>query len=204
MTARYWIVPRMWAGQTVAILASGPSMSQAVADGVRHLPRIAINNTWQLARDADIVYAADRRWWLAHPDAHVGPGLRVSIEPTRGTLPDLPFPALVLRNSGAEGFDRDPGCLRTLGNSGGQAIQIAVHAGAARILLFGFDMHGGHWHGPHARPCGNPSQSFLARCTRAIAHMAQHLPAGVEVINCTPGSALRCFPFLRDDLEAAA
>jgi len=204
MSARYWVVPRMWAGQTVAILASGPSMSQAVADAVRHLPRIAINTTYQLAHDADIVYAADRRWWLAHPDAQHGPGLRVSIEPVRGTMPDLPFDALVLRNSGPEGFDADPACLRTLANSGAQAIQIAAHAGAARILLYGFDMHGTHWHAPHARPCGNPSPSLMARWVRSMARLARELPAGVEVVNATPGSALRCFPFLRDDEELAA
>ena len=43
----FWSVPRLWPGATVAILASGPSMNQAVADRVRAagLPAIAINDT---------------------------------------------------------------------------------------------------------------------------------------------------------------
>ena len=31
----YWTIPRMWEGRTVAVMASGPSMSQEVADKVR-------------------------------------------------------------------------------------------------------------------------------------------------------------------------
>src|SRR5690554_1489769 len=51
-------------------LASGPSMTQQDADmvGTVHLARddvgcIAVNNTWQLAKWADVLYAADQPWW---------------------------------------------------------------------------------------------------------------------------------------------
>lgn len=47
----YWTVPQMWAGRTVAVMASGPSMSKDVADKVRaaRLPVIVVNNTYRLA-----------------------------------------------------------------------------------------------------------------------------------------------------------
>jgi hypothetical protein len=191
----YWTVPPMWQGQTVAILASGPSMSQAVADSVLHLPRIAVNTTYQLARDAEMIYACDAVWWAKYPDAVAGPGLNVAMEAVPGHHPATPPAVKVLRNTGRTGFDPHPACLRTLNNSGAQALQIAVHARAARILLLGFDMKGEHWHGAHPRGLTNQKQSSLAGWVVLYRELARELAArGVSVINCTLNSALDCFP----------
>lgn len=193
-----WTLPPMWAGQTVAVLASGPSMSQAVADRVRHLPRIAINDTYRLAPDADIVYASDSMWWRMNPEAVECHGIKASIEAVRGIHPNVPDCVRVLRNTGRDGFDVN-GSIRTQANSGGVGIQIAVHAKAARVLLLGFDMHGGHWHPPHERPLGNPGPASFRRWIAHITGLAKALPAGVQVLNCTPGSALTCFPMVSLD-----
>lgn len=190
----YWTVPPMFRGRTVAVLASGPSMSQSVADSVRHLPRIAVNTTFLLARDAEIIYACDAVWWAKY-DALDAPGLKVAMEAVPGTHPPTPEVVKVLRNSGRTGFDPDPSALRTLNNGGAQAIQIAAHAGAARILLLGFDMRGNHWHGDHPRGLVNQKQSSLARWVVLYRELARELAAhGVSVINCTMDSALDCFP----------
>ena len=202
-----WRIPPMFAGQTVAVLASGESMSQAVADSVRHLPRIAINDTYKLARDAEVIYASDSMWWLGNPDALSCPGIKATIEPVRGISPNVPDCVRVLANTGREGFD-PAGGFRTLNNSGGVGIQIAAHAGAARILLLGFDMRGGHWHGQHARPLGNPDERRFAKWIASMAGLASALPRTVEVLNCTPGSAMHCWPIVPlndalNQLEAA-
>ena len=85
--------------------------------------------------------------------------------------------------------------LRTGANSGYQAINLAVHMGAKRILLLGYDMQptetGSHWFGEH--PDG-VEPSWM--------NMLQHYPSlvkplkekGVEVINCTQSTALEVFP----------
>ena len=197
-----WIIPPLFAGQTVAVLASGQSMSQAVADRVRHLPRIAINTTYRLAPDADVIYASDSMWWLRHPDALECPGIKTTVEAVRGIAPNVPAAVKVLHNTGREGYDPNPGCVRTLLNSGGVGIQIAAHAKAARILLLGFDMRGGHWHGQHERPLGNPGVALFGRWIALMRTLARAIP--VEVLNCTPDSALDCFPLvaLDDALDA--
>ena len=204
----YWTVPPMWEGRTVAILASGPSMSPAVAAAVAHLPRIAINSTYRLAPDADVIYAADARWWNANPEAMSCPGILASIEHTPGKRSkETPEAVRVLRYTGRSGFDPHPGCLRTQTNSGAQALQIAVHARAARVLLCGFDMRGGHWHGQHAPALGNPDAEAFAKFRSAFRNLASALaPTGVSIINCTPGSALDCFPRepLADALRVSA
>jgi hypothetical protein len=194
----------MWPGATVAILASGPSMSQATADEVRQagLPAIAINTTHRLAPWADMLYAADAEWW-AHADnadARRFAGLRV----TAGTgAPGV----LRLRNTGAEGFDPDPGAVRTGSNSTYQALHIAMHAGATRVLLLGVDMHGDHWHGKHPAGLRNTPPEHFALFIRRFASIrpaAERM--GCDIVNCTPGSALQAFRFstLAAEVQACA
>lgn len=70
--------------------------------------------------------------------------------------------------------------------------------GASRILLLGYDMKLGpngekHWHADHRGR--NPHAAQLEGWRNAFATMLPDLAkAGVEVLNCTPGSALTCFP----------
>lgn len=179
----------------MAVLASGPSMSQAVADAVKHLPRIAVNNTYQLAPDAEIIYASDAAWWKANPEALKCPGLKVSVNARRGVRhPLTPAAVHTLDHAGRHGFDSRPSHLVTMNNSGGAAIHVAVHARAARILLLGFDMHGGHWHPQHQKPLGNPGVALQRKWVDLIGEFARAVRGQVEIVNCTPGSALRCFP----------
>lgn len=121
------------------------------------------------------------------------PGLKVT------TSDSTPYPAvLLLRPTGVEGFDDDPGCLRTGGNGGYQALHMAAHAGAARILLFGFDLDdraGSHWHGDHPEPLRNTPSAVFAIWRARFATLVEPLRArGVEVVNCAPQSALQCWP----------
>lgn len=191
----------MWAVRTVAILASGPSMSAEVARTVRSagIPTIVVNTTHRLAPWADLLYAADEAWWSHqdNADARRFAGLRVSV----GVVPGV----LRLRNGGTVGFDPDPQSLRTGGNSGYQALHIAVHAGAARVLLCGFDLRGCHWHGPHPSPLRKTEPEVYARWRERYATLLPALAErGVDVVNTTPGSALECFrrAVLEDELAA--
>lgn len=201
-----WAVPLSFVGGTVAILASGPSMSQEVADAVHAagVPAIAVNTTFRLAPWAWMVYAADAEWWEhpTHRDVFEHPGLKVTIGGSR-RLPGVH----ALRNTGADGFDPEPGCVRTGSNSGYQAVHIAAQAGARRILLCGFDMHGGHWHGDHPhglrRNTTATFEKFRARFTTLVRPLRER---GIDVVNVTPGSRLDCFRRgrLEDELAACA
>ena len=187
----------MWEGQVVAILASGPSMSQAVADKCRQFRTIAINNTFRLAPWADMLYAADALWWM-FTEWQGFAGLKVTCDETATN------DVLHVRHTGPQGFDPDPSCVKTGSNSGYQAIHIAAHAGCKRILLCGYDMRGGHWHEPHRRPLRDHGEGIYARWIPAFDTLKPELDKRwIEVINCTPGSALKCFPMMSLD-EACA
>jgi len=195
-----WSVPRELAGRTVAVLASGPSMSAAVADAVRAAgaAAVAVNSTFRLAPWAWALYAADEEWWHhpANGDAKRFAGHKISVSRVHGVHG--------LANTGPLGFDPDPRCIRTGGNSGYQAVHVAAHAGAGRILLCGFDMHGPgeHWHGAHPAGLRETTVCTFSSWVERFASIAEPLRArGIEVLNCTPGSSLTCFPTA--DLEDA-
>ncbi len=201
----------VWKGQTVAVLGSGPSMSKKVADSVRHLPRIVLNTTYQLAPDADYIYAADNAWWhdiqlnwkrYSVPDVFACPGVKVSAQSSTQIHPNTPKEVLILRNGGKFGFDDRLGYIRPGPMSGYAALHLAASLGANQVLLYGFDCRGGHWHGPHPKGLGNPLEQSYRGWIRALESLAPLLKErGVDVINCTPGSRLKCF---RSELALAA
>lgn len=174
-------------------------MSPQVAQKVRQskLPTIVVNDTHRLAPWADALYACDSRWWLYHSqEALKFQGLKITHDD------GLPWDCVLqIQSSGKSGFDPDPRFIRTGNNSGYQALHIAIHAGAKRVLLCGFDMHGDHWFGKH--PPGltdcdpNVQKNLFIPEFNTLAPLLPEL--GVEVINCTPDSALTCFPMMRLD-----
>jgi hypothetical protein len=84
-------------------------------------------------------------------------------------------------------------------NGGYQAMNLAVHFGAKRQLLVGFDMRAregkSHWFGDH--PTKSGPDIYANVMLPAFPTIVEPLKVlGVEVINCTPGSALTCFPMM--------
>lgn len=184
-----WVVPRQWPGRTVAVFACGQSLTQAVVDEVREagLPAIGVNDAYRLAPWVDILYAADARWWAHHAE-----GVRALSAIKVCAQTEVRVEGVVsIKQTGIFGFDAHPARVRTGGNSGYQAVHVAIHTGAARILLFGFDMHGTHFFGRHPAPLRNPDADSLARWVERFAALNGR---GAEIINCTPGSALDAFP----------
>ena len=97
------------------------------------------------------------------------------------------------------GLSSDPSLIHQGGNSGYQALNLAVLLGAARILLLGYDMGGrGHWHGNHPPGLRNPPESQLSEWAGQFHAAAADLDRlGIECINCSRETALTCFPRAR-------
>ena len=197
--ARATRVPDLWPGQTVAILGGGKSLTQSQVDQCRGLVRvIAINDAYKLAPWADILWFCDEKWFNWHRKAVIefaGQVATLENYHLRGQRPDL----WCLHNIGQSGLYGEPWGVMTGGNSGYQCINLAVHLGVKRILLLGYDMKPGHWFGDHPKPT-SPSVyagTMLPKFPTLIEPLERR---GVEVINCTPGSALDVFP--RSSLDA--
>jgi len=131
-----WTIPAdLWAGETVAVLCAGPALTQRLADSVQHHPRIAVRRAFQVAPDADMLVSldgptgsADDAFW---PDARDFAGLRVcGVECDVDALyAGMFYETVRIGESHAI----------QIRNNGLATIRIAAYAGAAQILLLGFD-----------------------------------------------------------------
>lgn len=213
---RIWSVPPVWKGQTAVLIASGPSLSSDQLAHVRAVHArggcrvIAINNAWERAPWADALYACDPRWWEWYGAADRFHGIKVTLEQhdTEARVLRRWPEVKVLRNDGRTGLCEDPTALRTGKLGGYQAINLAAHLGAARLLLLGYDCRRGpngelHCHPDHPIPGVEPKPAWRDDFATLIGPLQTR---GIEVVNCTPGSALTCFPMGRveDELGVAA
>lgn len=199
----HYSIPRLYPGATVACVAGGASLrveqiQQAIEAGAIIL---GINRAFLIAPRLDVLYACDPKWWFEfHPEAIdlVGPLLISSAPELRGK-----GNVRVVERTGDLGLELDPTGIRTGFNSGYQAINIAAHlvGPGGRIVLLGYDMHGGYWFGGYEGVHLDPSK-YSRTFEPAFEHLVEPLVSlGVECLNATPGSRLRWFP--KVDLSTA-
>jgi len=189
MAAPATTVPCRWPGQTIVCLAGGPSLTDADVDRVAaaEVPTIVVNNAWQLAPWAEVLYAADTDWWRWQAEDGITDD---QLPPVRYTLDPLApryRPSLRVLHRGADvGLCPQPDRLASGGHSGYQAINLACHliGFAGQVILLGYDMQPAvddpqrhHWHPEHR--------------TRRHVHYAAKLPAYAAL-----ATALRAYPSL--------
>lgn len=191
------------------VAATGPSLTEQVAADCRSLQTegfkvLAINDAWRRLPFADVLYTTDRGWWDVHGDIAfkgerwASQAANLSIDDDKrswGRCEELRIQLVTARDG--DTFSLVPGEIHYGNNSGFAGVNLALQFGAKEILLVGFDMHraGGqeHFFGDHPAPLHNGSD--FTPFIRAFSNAAKSLPSDVEIVNCTPGSALRCFPF---------
>lgn len=195
-------VPKQWLGETCVCIGSGPSLTLDDVAAVRGRARvIAINRSYEFAGWADAMYACDGKLWEWVKGAPTFHGLKYSIDPAAAKW----LGVQVLRNDGPLGLCLDPTGLRTGKNSGYQALNLAVHFGAARVILLGYDMGTAtdgrsHWHPDHPDRQMSPYPQMIDAFVSLIEPLAA---IGVTVVNCSRRTALTAFPRAPLDTELA-
>lgn len=197
-------IRRDWEGATVAIIAGGWSLTKsqvATARAWRHAggePRIVmgVNDAYRLAPWIDALYAADPQWWTMHIRA-----VRDCYIPQMMSQDESAAEQWGLRYTPGvdkHGLSFDPNVIHYGGNSGFQALNIAVLSGARRVVLLGYNMSAPddkpvHWFGDH--PAGLSTNRSYPNYVKNFDRAAKQLLARkIEVVNATPNSALQCFP----------
>lgn len=189
-----------WPGQVVAVVAGGQS-SMAIAPLLQGRCKIiAVNLAFRLVPDADVLYAADGGFWHIYQDARRFKGLKLSCD-DRAHLYDASIVKVHTRERETGPrfermrFDRRGHIGTVGGNSGAQAVNLAVQFGASTVLLAGLDYCGGHWHQDHPPALRNPSPKQLQTWAAALDAEAEELAnRGVRVINLSTRSILRAYP----------
>ncbi len=202
----YWTIPEIWKGETCIILGGGPSLAQVDLELVKQHKVIAVNDAYKLGQ-WDCCYFKDDNWYYQdafkdHPEAgHNGEHLErfngLKITSCEGLIdePDIK----VLKRGRRNHLELDREFITHCSNAGAEALALAIMLGSSMILLAGFDMkplNGKHnWHDNHIRQMNEEIYKFQFMDpfkTLAIGAKAR----GVEIINCTIGSALGIFPIV--------
>jgi hypothetical protein len=176
----------------VVLIASGPSLTKEDVEAVKGKARaVAINNSHELAHWADLLYACDLRWWQRYKPEFSG----MKYCPHEGACKE--FGLTYVRGVHRPGISVTPDKIHYGSNSGFQAMNLAVHLGAKRILLLGYDMGFSdgrrHWHEDH-KGIGNPDKNSFRRWLLAFQEAKPQLEKlGIEVVNCSRKTALTVF-----------
>lgn len=206
----FWTPDQRFRGHTVFCLASGPSMTQEIADKVIGQSCIVVNSTCMLAPWADVLFFTDYGWYADRKEIVANwPGIVVCL--SRRTKREAPNQVKRVKPFGSPDYPpRFPamgsGEIQQGRTSGHSAVALAIAMGAARVVLLGYDMQmvGGreHHHDEYKGPRDltiyeNEFQKGFNGWNAAA------LALGVQIINCTHGSAVKEFPFLTLDAVLA-
>jgi hypothetical protein len=130
MTQR-WEGKPLWPGETVAVMACGPSLTKAVAEAMRENRAIVVNDACKLAPWADMLVALDAgRHWTREMREFAG--LRLT------GIEDEALDAYYIGHR-FERINLTASHQVEIRNSGLAAIRLAGEMGAARIVLAGFE-----------------------------------------------------------------
>jgi len=194
------------------VIGCGPSLSTEQLDKVKHLKRFGANRSFEF--DLDVVLGCNYQFWDYYWD---------QIKDYRchkwTTRPELKgkYPGLnYIEERWEDSLSTDPSYVCAHHGSGPQILNMALHYGCKTMLLIGWDMRylgkvdrrtytgkrhyfggdkltEGHW------PMTGENGELAGLIREMETINADKL--GITIINCTPDSAMKCFPMM--DLDSA-
>lgn len=183
------MLPRLtrdWEGETVFVVAGGPSVGAVDINRLRGQRVVVINSSYALVPWADALLFSDRRWWVEHQYRvrETFEGQIITVTP-----PDKSYDGLlVLERQRSGGLSTDPTRLAWWHTSLTSAINMIVLRGAKRICILGLDGEGEWHHEPHPLKWGRNASKFRLHGEALLALTEPLKTAGVEVYNCNLNS----------------
>lgn len=209
----------MFSETTAVVLATGPSLTADVLAAARRgqargVWRVyGMNHVWRDFPTLDVFLSCnpeyyDTQWERGLKDI---PAEKWTWDRDTAQRYRIRF----IEGKWADGFSSDPRFIHYGHSSGFQLPQIAYHAGFRRLLLCGYDMKfAPDYDGRNRRIGSTPRHYFGEYDDDKLKHWpsvkirdgvfvelieqfekVKRLNPDVEIINCSPGSALTCFPF---------
>ena len=175
----------------------------------------ACNNAIELAPDAELLYACNLKWWdHYYPEVRDLPCEKWTTDITAAGRYDLSW----IAEKNLPGLSQDKGYIHHGHGSGYSLVSMAYRNGADRIVLLGYDMKYAADYNGKEHYVGSTPRHFFGEYPHAMQHWPSvrirrglheellelyasiHAQGLVEVINCTPDSAIDCFE--RMDINA--
>lgn len=203
--------------KTIVCIGTGPSLQLEQIEAARNkgFELYACNNAIFVAPDAALLYGCNHQWWDYYWQA-------VKDLPcekwTTSAMAAARHPIKWINEKNAPGLSQDPSVIHHGHGSGYSLVSMAYRNGAERIILLGYDLKYAPDYDGKARKIGSSDRHFFGEYPASMQHwpskMVQHglhiellelyrsiaAQGLVEVINCTPGSAIDCFQ--REDIHA--
>ena len=189
------------------IIGTGPSLSDDQLQAVAPYRKFGVNNAFQWC-DLDVHLACNIEWWN-HYHADIKP--HNCDKWTWDSDTAKKYGINYIQGRWGEGLSTDQNYIYYHHGAGPQMVNLALHYGCEVIALLGWDMHypgkidnktylqPRHRHGEYPKqlqhwPQTGPNGEF----TGLIKEMETINPMdyGIEIINVTQGSALKCFPMM--------
>jgi lipopolysaccharide biosynthesis glycosyltransferase len=184
-------VEPIWEGEDCWILGGGPSIKGLNLSLLDDKKVLGVNDGY-LFDCCDICYFGDTIWWKHHKEGIVEWG-----KPLFSTS-SVHDPSINHLGVVTKGLTQAKDKLGWNQNSGFAAINLAIHLGAKRIYLVGYDMNFGtegesNWH-ENIRKVAKNSYDVFLRNQKRVAEDAKNKFPEVQIINTNPDSRLSAFP----------
>lgn len=212
------VVKNKYEGETCVVIATGPSLNKEQVDYVKGKARvITINNAYQIAPFTDIQVACNDDWWEHYwKEDKVLRELKAD-KWTRYKHLAWEYSINYIDSIEKQGLSYDPSLVHINNGSGPMAINFATLYGFKKLLLLGHDMKFAKDYDGKNKKAGSTPRHYFGEYPKSMQHFPQSLKSinkngeiigliknyeamipdlnkqGVEVINCTPNSSLKCF-----------
>jgi hypothetical protein len=135
----FWTIPKIWEGQTVFVVGGGPSLVGFNFEQLQGERIVAINLAFHKLPFAQFLFFADNRFWGWHEPSLMRFQNHVCTTAMNVAPPHPHFHRIKRDYDQTKWFSTEENTV--IGkDSGAQAVNLAYHLGAQRIILLGFDM----------------------------------------------------------------
>ena len=211
-------------GETAVLIATGPSITQEQLDIVQKAQEdgkckvITVNNAYQVAPWTDAHISCNDDWWQYYwPRDQVLRELPCAKYTWYSNVAEN-YNITYIKAIVKDGLSTDPRILHINHGSGPMAINLALHYGVKKLLLIGHDMKFAKDYDGAKKEAGSKRRHFFGEYPEKLRHwpsvkvgltkpgvmdglieaydtmVPQLSSVGMEIINCTPGTALTSFP----------
>jgi hypothetical protein len=203
---------RLLDGKTVVCIGTGPSLTLGQIETARRkgFALAGCNNIWQIVPDLSVLYGCNLEWWRHYwsPTLEAHPAEKWTTNAEAAYEFHLRWIAEVNR----QGLSQNPALIHHGHGSGYSLLNLVYLMGAARIVLLGYDLKYAHDYDGRARQIGSAPRHYFGEYPKPLQHWPSvKVRKGVhfelcglyqsvadqgliEVVNCSPDSALDCFP----------
>jgi hypothetical protein len=201
------LIPRKFEGETAIVCGTGPSITpeiiKAVDDSGHRI--FGANRAWEIF-NCDVVHGCNHQFW-----DYYWPQIQEQSFDKWTTRPELEgkYPGLeYIEERWEDGLSKEQNWISAHHGTGPQLVNIAYLYGCTRLLLVGWDMRYLGKTGQHQYT----ARHYLGEYPKEMVHWPQTGPNGeqtglieemgtihpedygIEIINCTKDSAMKCFP----------